>query len=61
MTIPELKSQLKEWKLPISGRKADLIERLTEHELNSQPTDSPQPSNDKKKSIAFPPPKDDTE
>lgn len=61
MTVPELKSQLKEWKLPISGRKADLIERLTEHELNSQPTDSPQPSNDKKKSIAFPPPKDDTE
>ena len=61
MTVPELKSQLKEWKLLVSGRKAELIERLEEHELNSQPTASPQPNNGKKRSIAFPPPKDDTE
>lgn len=61
MTVPELKSQLKEWKLPVSGRKAELIERLEEHELNSQPADSPQPNSNKKRSIAFPPPKDDTE
>lgn len=61
MTVPELKSQLKEWKLPVSGRKAELIERLEEHELNLQPADSPQPNKNKKRSIAFPPPKDDTE
>ncbi len=62
MTVPELKSKLKEWKLPVSGKKAELVERLEAHELNHlQPKDSPEPNNDKKRSISFPPPKDDTE
>ena len=63
MTVPELKSQLKVWRLPVSGKKAELIERLEDHELNNlQPTGSQQSNkNDKKRTISFPPPKDDTE
>jgi superfamily II DNA/RNA helicase len=62
MTVPELKSKLKEWKLPVSGKKSELVERLEAHELNHlQPTGSTQLNNDKKRSISFPPPTDDTE
>jgi hypothetical protein len=62
LTVPELKSQLKERSLPVSGVKAELIKRLQEHEASASPTSSPddnQPS--KKKTTSFPPPKDETE
>jgi len=62
MTVAELKSKLKEWKLPVSGKKSELVERLEAHELNHlQPTGSTQLNNDNKRSISFPPPTDDTE
>ena len=57
MTVPELKDELRERKLPVSGRKAELIERLEEHELKSRSA----ASNNDKRPISFPPPKDDTE
>lgn len=61
MTVPQLKSQLKEWNLPVSGKKIELIERLEEHEHNHlTPKSSPQSTNNKR-SISFPPPQDDTE
>jgi hypothetical protein len=35
LTVPELKLQLKERRLPVSGSKADLIQRLTDHDASS--------------------------
>ena len=36
MTVPELKEQLKKYKLPVSGRKQDLIERINEFHSGSE-------------------------
>jgi hypothetical protein len=59
LTVPELKSELKERRLPVSGNKAELIERLTEHEATSNnaknPSDDLSQQNKKPKSS---PPKD---
>ena len=67
MTVAELKAQLKERKLPVSGVKAELIKRLESYESSSDQTnDAKQPESKpstatKKKSTSFPPPKDGTE
>ena len=41
MTVLELKGQLKQHGLPISGKKAELIERLKAHEEQQEPVDAP--------------------
>lgn len=50
MTIPELKSQLKDRSLPVSGVKAVLIQRLEEHQSSMEP---PKPASPTKKSKYF--------
>ena len=65
-TVPELKSQLKEWNLPVSGTKAELIRRLTEHETSldsdsESDLDAPQETINTNKKSPFPPPKDESE
>jgi hypothetical protein len=42
LTVPELKSQLRERSLPVSGSKADLIQRLTDHDASSEDVESSQ-------------------
>ena len=65
LTVPQLKSQLKEWNLPVSGVKAELIQRLDDHEASistTEVTESPAASNGAARSTkSFPPPKDETE
>lgn len=65
MTVPELKSQLKERSLSISGTKAELVRRLTEHETssntNSKPDQYPPQNTKVAKRPNFTPPKDEVE
>mmetsp|Transcript_31913 Transcript_31913/g.67092 ORF Transcript_31913/g.67092 Transcript_31913/m.67092 type:complete len:816 (-) Transcript_31913:78-2525(-) len=69
MTVPQLKSQLKQWKLPVSGVKAELIQRLdnhqdslaTENSTNESSSEEQINETNRKRSISFPPPKDETE
>eukprot|EP00578_Thalassiosira_sp_NH16_P012130 CAMPEP_0181115074 /NCGR_PEP_ID=MMETSP1071-20121207/21239_1 /TAXON_ID=35127 /ORGANISM="Thalassiosira sp., Strain NH16" /LENGTH=851 /DNA_ID=CAMNT_0023199259 /DNA_START=73 /DNA_END=2624 /DNA_ORIENTATION=+ len=40
LTVPQLKSQLKQWNLPVSGVKAELIRRIEEHQQESSSSSS---------------------
>ncbi|KAL7462990.1 hypothetical protein ACHAXS_003362 [Conticribra weissflogii] len=72
MTVAELKSELKRRKLPISGVKSELIQRLEDQASSPKNSTTEKPSSTatpktsatvqtKKKSSALPPPKDETE
>jgi len=65
--VPQLKSQLKQWKLPVSGVKAELIQRLEDHQAAGEAltaesqTSVPQETQSSSRKKMFPPPKDETE
>ena len=59
LTVPQLKSQLKDRGLPVSGKKAELVQRIVEHESSTSGAEK-NSSNDAARP-AFPPPKDETE
>jgi len=72
LTVPQLKSILKEYNLPVSGVKAELIQRLEDHHHSHNDSTSNEPStsdttdnNDisvvEQKMEKYPPPKDTTE
>lgn len=63
--MPELKAQLRERSLPVSGNKAELIQRLTEQKISLDDADesfADQPHNDaKEKRSMRPPPKNEND
>lgn len=61
LTVPQLKSQLKDRGLPVSGKKAELVQRILEHESSTTGAERSQNSSKDAKRSAFPPPKDETE
>lgn len=66
LTVPELKAQLKARNLPLSGKKAELIERLAEHDTSSDANSSADHESQKSapiknKKSTRPPPKNENE